>query len=77
MEVRHIRGPRKVERLFGERRSSEESEFCRLRRNEGYGACDDEASRLFVLPKSKQCHCCRCLRHLSEQCVFTPGKAEP
>ena len=24
-------------------------EFCRLRRNEGYGACDDEASRLFLL----------------------------
>ena len=30
------------------------SEFYRLRRNEGYGACDDEASRLFVLLKSKQ-----------------------
>ena len=29
--------------LFGERRSSGASEFCRLRRNEGYGACDDEA----------------------------------
>ena len=25
------------------------NEFCRLRRNEGYGACDDEASRLFLL----------------------------
>lgn len=32
-----------------ERRSSGASEFCRLRRNEGYGACDDEASRLFLL----------------------------
>ena len=61
--------------LFGERRNSGASEFCRLRRNEGYGACDDEASRLFVLLKSKQCLCRRCLRHLSEQCIFTPGRA--
>nr|WP_325215146.1 hypothetical protein [uncultured Oscillibacter sp.] len=28
--------------LGGERRSSEVSEFCRLRQDEGYGACDDE-----------------------------------
>ena len=61
--------------FWGERMSSGVSEFCRLRRNEGYGACDDEASRLFVLLKSKQCLCRRCLRHLSEQCVFTPGRA--
>lgn len=26
------------------------SEFCRLRRNEGYGACDDEAGSAFLLP---------------------------
>ena len=67
--------PEKSFGLFGERRNSGASEFCRLRRNEGYGACDDEASRLFVLLKSKQCPCRRCLRHLSEQCVFTPGRA--
>ena len=36
--------------FFGERRSSGVSEFCRLRRNEGYGACDDEASSAFLLP---------------------------
>ena len=35
--------PEKSFGLFGERRSSGASEFCRLRRNEGYGACDDEA----------------------------------
>lgn len=29
------------------------SEFCRLRRNEEYEACNDAASRLFVLPNSK------------------------
>ena len=40
---RGVRGPQKVARLFGERRNSGASEFCRLRRNEGYGACDDEA----------------------------------
>ena len=50
-----VRGPKKVARLFGERRHSGASEFCRLRRNEGYGACDDEVSRLFVLLESKQC----------------------
>lgn len=44
------RGPQKVIRLFGERRSSGVSEFCRLRRNEGYGACDDEAGSAFLLP---------------------------
>ena len=37
------RGPRKAARLFGERRSSGMSEPCRLRRGEGYGACDDES----------------------------------
>ena len=29
------------------------NEFCRLRRNEEYEACNDAASRLFVLPNSK------------------------
>lgn len=29
------------------------SEFCRLRRNEEYEACNDAASRLFVLPNSE------------------------
>ena len=38
----HRLGPRKVQRLCGERRSSGMSETCRLRRGERYGACDDE-----------------------------------
>ena len=29
------------------------TEFCRLRRNEEYEACNDAASRLFVLPNNK------------------------
>lgn len=29
------------------------SEFCRLRRNEEYEACNDVASRPFVLPNGK------------------------
>ena len=37
------RGPRKVIRLFGERRSSGMSEPIRERVGEGYGVCDDEA----------------------------------
>ena len=44
---RYCRGPRKAAWLCGERRSSGASEFCRLRRNERYAACDDEAGNLF------------------------------
>ena len=44
---RYCRGPRKAAWLCGERRSSGASEFCRLRRNERYAACDDEAGSLF------------------------------
>ncbi len=35
-----------AERFRGERRSSEMSEPCRLRRGEGYGACDDEVAKV-------------------------------
>ena len=35
-------GPRKVARLFGERRSSRMSEPCHLWQGEGYGVCDGE-----------------------------------
>ena len=38
-----VGAPRKAAWLCGERRSSGASEFCRLRRNERYAACDDEA----------------------------------
>ncbi len=38
-------GPARAQRSGsrGERRGSEVNELCRLRRSEGYGACDDEA----------------------------------
>lgn len=39
-------GPRgNAKRFRGERRSSGMSEPCRLRRGEGYGACDDEVPK--------------------------------
>lgn len=44
---RYCRGPHKAVWLCGERRSSGASEFCRLRRNSRYVACDDEAGSLF------------------------------
>ncbi len=40
------RGPHKnAKRFRGERRNSGMSEPCRLRRGEGYGACDDEVPK--------------------------------
>ena len=42
------------------------SEFCRLQRNEEYEACNDAASRLFVLPNSKNSLGCL-LKPLSER----------
>ena len=38
------RGPQKVIRLFGERRSSGMTELSALAGSEGYAACNDEAS---------------------------------
>ena len=42
------------------------NEFCHLRRNEEYEACNDAASRLFVLPNSKNSLGCL-LKPLSER----------
>ena len=39
----HTRGPHKAIWLCGERSRIEVSEFSRLRGNEGYGDCGDEA----------------------------------
>ena len=39
-------GPREVlQGLFGERRRTEMSELCRIRRNEGYEDCEDAVYR--------------------------------
>ncbi len=49
-----IGSPGKTQRsgFVGERRSSGMSEPCRLRRGEGYGACDEEAKVLGVSASS-------------------------
>ncbi len=44
-------GPRKVAKLCGERRGSRMNEFCRLRRNERYGACPDEVYKCVLVAK--------------------------
>ena len=41
-------------RLCGERRSSGMSEPCRMRRGEGYGACDDEVVNKCALNREKR-----------------------
>ena len=63
------RGPRKVVRLFGERRSSGMDELSRSRGSEGIRACDDAshtvASRTFV--------CRKCHRRPSGQSAILRG----
>ena len=44
-------GPRKVAKLCGERRGSRMNEFCRLRRNERYGACPNEVYKCALVTK--------------------------
>lgn len=47
-----LAGPTQAQQsgLRGERTSSKMDELCRLRRSEGYGACEDEA--LVIYPPS-------------------------